>query len=78
MLAQNQDMLHMIWTIFVTWKIGSKQNGIFLNLIFQNFSKYKNKIFKLFLKHSVYGYDPLHKQGEISMFLTLSTNYGFG
>ena len=83
MLAQNQGMLQMIWTIFVSWKIGSKQNDIFQNLIFQNlffqnFSKYKNKIFKLFLKHSVYGYDPLHKHGEISMFLTLSSKIGFG
>ena len=26
------------------------------------------------LKHSVYGYDPLHNQDEISMFLTLSIN----
>ena len=58
----------------------AKQNGIFPNLIFQNlffqnFSKYKNKIFKQLLKHSVY--DPLHKHGEISMFLTLSSKYGF-
>ena len=48
------------------------------NSIFQNFSKYKNKIFKTLLKHSVYGYDPLHINDEISMFLTLSTKNGFG
>ena len=48
MLAQNQDMLHMIWTIFVSWKkLTQMKNSIFQNLIFPNFSKYKNKIFKL-------------------------------
>ena len=26
----------------------------------------------------MYGYDPLHNQDEISMFLTLSTKHGFG
>ena len=84
MLAQNQGMLQMIWTIFVTLEILAQmknsifQNLIFLKLVFQNFTKYKNKIFKLLLKHSVYGYDPLHKHGEISMFLTLNTKHGFG
>ena len=47
MLEQNQDMLHMIWTIFVSWKyLFKNKNGINPNLIFQNISKYKNKIFK--------------------------------
>ena len=74
MLEQNQDMLQTIWTIFVTWKFWLKTKTVF----FQNFSKYKNKIFETLLKHSVYGYDPLHKHGEISMFLTLSSKFGFG
>ena len=54
------------------------KNSIFQTLFFQNISEYKNKIFKQLLKHSVYGYDPLHKHGEISMFLTLSSKHGFG
>ena len=68
MLAQNQDMLQMFWTIFVTWKYWLNLKHIFQNLFFQNFSKYKNKIFKQLLKHRVYGYDPLHIHGEISIF----------
>ena len=39
---------------------------------------HKNKIFKQLLKHRVYGNDPLHIHGEISMFLTLSSKFGFG
>ena len=53
------------------------KNMFFQNLFFQNFTKYKNKIFKQLLKHSVYGYDPLHKYGEISMFLTLRSKHDF-
>ena len=79
MLAQNQGMLQMIWTIFVIWKNWLKWKTVFFQTwFFQNFTKYKNKIFKQLWKHRVYGYDPLYKHGEISMFLTLSTKYGFG
>ena len=40
------------------------------------FSKTLHQIQKqdILLKHSVYGYDPLHNQDEISMFLALSIN----
>ena len=54
MLEQNQDMLQKIWTIFVTLKNWFKTKTVFFqidfskNLFFQNFTKYKNKIFKLF------------------------------
>ena len=44
----------------------------------KTFTKYKDKIFKFILEHSVYGYDPLHNHNEISMFLTLSSKLGFG
>ena len=65
MLAQNQGMFQMIWTIFVTWKNLLETKMYFSkNLFFQNFTKYKNKIFKQLLRHSVYGYDPLHKHDE--------------
>ena len=37
----------------------------------------KTRYSKQLLKHRVYGYDPLHKHGEISMFLTLSIKHDF-
>ena len=84
MLAQNQGMLQMIWTIFVSWKNWFKNKMYFPKLDFSKtyFSKTspntKTRYSNYFLKHRVYGYDPLHKHGEISMFLTFSTKHGFG
>ena len=84
MLAQNQGMLQMIWTIFVTWKIWLKLKTVFSKIDFSKtcFSKTspntKIRYLNYFLKHSVYEYDPLHKHGEISMFLTLSSKHDFG
>ena len=49
---------------------------VFQNNIFPNLHQIQKQ--DIVLKHSVYGYDPLHNQYEISMFLTLSINLGFG
>ena len=49
---------------------------IFQNNIFPNFHQIQKQ--DILLKHSVYGYDPLHNQDEISMFLSLSSKLGFG
>ena len=69
MLAQNQGMLQKIWTIFVSWKNWLKTKTVFFQIDFsKTSSKYKNKIFKQLLKHSAYGYDPLHKHGEYLCF----------
>ena len=58
----------MIKTIF--------QNNIFPKHVFSNLHQIQKQ--DILLKHSVYGYDPLHNQDEISMFLTLSINLVFG
>ena len=74
MLAQNQDKT--IWTIFVTWKFWLKTKTVFFqNWFFQNlfFQASPNTKTRYLWEHSVYGYDPLHIHGEISMLLTLST-----
>ena len=59
----------MIKTVF------SKTN-IFSKHVFPNLHQIQKQ--DILLKHSVYGYDPLHNQDEISMFLTLSSKLGFG
>ena len=45
--------------------------------IFPKLVQIQKQDIKTHLKHSVYGYDPLHKHGEISMFLTLSSKQKF-
>ena len=47
---------------------------IFQNLVFPKTSLNTKLDILNSLKHSVYGYDPLHNQDEISMFLTISIN----
>ena len=59
----------MIKTVF------SKTN-IFPKHVFLNLHQIQKQ--DILLKHSVYGYDPLHNQDEISMFLVLSIKLGFG
>ena len=76
MLAQNQGMLQTIWTIFVTWKNWFKTQTVFFQTGFSKTSlNTKTRYLNNFLKHSVYGYDPPDKHGEISMFLTLCTKH---
>jgi len=42
MLAQNQDMLQTIWTIFITWKFWLKMKTVFSKIDFS-----KTYFFKL-------------------------------
>ena len=78
MLAQDQDMLQTIWSIFVTWTFWLKIKTVFFQNDFSKTSPNTKTRYLNLLKHSVYGYDPLHKQDEISMFLTLSSKHDFG
>ena len=58
--------------------LAKNENCIFPKLVFPKLLQIQKQDIKQLLKHSVYGYDPLHKHGEISMFLTLCTKHGFG
>ena len=52
--------------------IGSNENLYFSKTCFPNFFMIQKQDIMNSLKHSVYGYDPLHNQDEISIFLVLS------
>ena len=76
MLAQNQGCYKRFGLFYKLEILAQYENLYFSKTCFPNFFMIQKQDILNSLKHSVYGYVPLHI--EISMFLALSSKYGFG